>query len=99
MKFQDHHLTHLKAWQASGLTQTAYCQKQGLNVKTFSRWLKASQLLSESPEHSLIPIEIKAATPVEATTPLRLMLSKGQALELPANTSPPWLAELLQCLS
>ena len=44
MTFQDCHIDHIKAWQASGLTQAVYCQQQGLNVKTFSRWFKAYQL-------------------------------------------------------
>ena len=40
MTLQEHHIEHIKTWQASGLTQGVYCQQHGLNVKTFSRWLK-----------------------------------------------------------
>jgi len=47
----------------------------------------------------LIPVEIKpAAATTHATASLWLRLPKGQALELPVNISPRWLAELLQCL-
>ena len=38
MTLQERHIEHIKAWQASGFTQGVYCQQQGLNVKTFSRW-------------------------------------------------------------
>ena len=35
MALQERHIEHIKAWQASGLTQGVYCQQHGLNVKTF----------------------------------------------------------------
>ena len=38
MTLQVRHIEHIKAWQANGFTQGVYCQQQGLNVKTFSRW-------------------------------------------------------------
>ena len=28
----------VKAWPWCGLTKTGYCDQQGLNLKTFSRW-------------------------------------------------------------
>ena len=30
--------SHLIGWQQSGLTQRAYCEQQGLALKTFSYW-------------------------------------------------------------
>jgi len=42
-------------------------------------------------------VEIKPAN-TQAIASLWLRLPKGHALELPGNTSPRWLAELLQCL-
>ena len=99
MTLQERHIEHIKAWQASGLTQGVYCQQQGLNVKTFSRWYKAYRLSKQPATALLIPVEIKpAAVTSSATASLWLRLPKGHALELPGNTSPRWLAELLQCL-
>ena len=99
MALQKRHIEHIKIWQASGLTQAAYCQQQGLNAKTFSRWFKTYQLSNQSTKPLLIPVEIKpAAADTHATASLWLRLPKGLALELPGNTSPRWLAELLQCL-
>lgn len=99
MELQEHHVEHIKTWQASGLTQAVYCQQQGLNAKTFSRWFKTYQLSNQPTKPLLIPVEIKsAAATSSATEPLWLRLPKGQALELPGNISPRWLAELLQCL-
>jgi len=99
MTLQERHIEHIKAWQASGLTQGVYCQQQGLNVKTFSRWFRAYRLLKSPAKPLLMPVEIKpAAAPTQAIESLWLRLPKGQALELPGNISPRWLAELLQCL-
>ena len=99
MALQKRHIEHIKIWQASGLTQAVYCQQQGLNAKTFSRWFKTYQLSNQPAKPLLIPVEIKpAAATTHATASLWLRLSKGYSLELPGNISPRWLAELLQCL-
>jgi hypothetical protein len=97
MTLQERHIEHIKAWQASGLTQGVYCQQQGLNVKTFSRWFRAYRLSKSPAKPLLMPVEIKPAN-TQAIESLWLRLPKGHALELPGNTSPRWLAELLQCL-
>jgi hypothetical protein len=99
MVLQKRHIEHIKIWQASGLTQGVYCQQQGLNAKTFSRWFKTYQLSNQPTKPLLIPVEIKpVAANTQAIESLWLRLPKGHALELPGNTSPRWLAELLQCL-
>ena len=99
MALQKRHIEHIKIWQASGLTQAAYCQQQGLNAKTFSRWFKTYQLTNLPTKPLLIPVEIiTTADTLPATEPIWLRLSKGYALELPGNISARWLAELLQCL-
>ena len=59
MALQKRHIEHIKIWQASGLTQAVYCQQQGLNAKTFSRWFKTYQLSNQFPKPLLIPVEIK----------------------------------------
>lgn len=50
---------HIEAWQASGLTQVAYCRQHKLNSKTFSNWLhicRSQQVAPAAP--TLIPVEI-----------------------------------------
>jgi hypothetical protein len=99
MALQRRHIEHIQIWQASGLTQAVYCQQQGLNPKTFSRWRKTYQLSNQPTTPLLIPVEIKpVADTLPVTEPIWLRLSKGYVLELPGNISPRWLAELLQCL-
>ncbi len=40
MALSTHQQKHIEAWQASGLTQVAYCRQCKLNSKTFSNWLR-----------------------------------------------------------
>jgi hypothetical protein len=36
MALSKHWITHIEAWQRSGLSQAAYCRQQQLNAKSFS---------------------------------------------------------------
>lgn len=89
---------HLQAWQISGLSQAAYCRQFGLNPKTFSGWRRRYPAIPTHPRSKLLPIQV--APPVSGLTQcLELRLTSGHQLELPASTSPAWLAELLRCLA
>jgi hypothetical protein len=100
MLLNDRQLKHIKLWQASRVSQTVYCQNNGLNKKTFSRWFCNYQALSQVTIPSLIAIDVTSPVtiPLETSEPLRLRLVNGLLLELPSTSSPRWLAELLQCL-
>ena len=85
---------HIELWQNSGLTQSGYCQREGLNRKTFSARLSEFRS-SRSPTSSvLIPIQVEPM----ATGQIVLRHAKGHRLELPASVSVSWLGELLRCL-
>jgi hypothetical protein len=101
MASHEQQLKHIKSWQASGASKTVYCQNNGLNIKTFSRWFCNYQSLSKTTIPSLIAIDVTPSItmPIKTSEDLRLRLVNGQLLELPSTTSPRWLAELLQCLS
>ena len=101
MALNERQLDHIKTWQASGASKAVYCQNNGLNIKTFSRWFCNYKTFSKTTIPSLIAIDVTtpALIPLETSEVLRLRLVNGQLLELPSTTSPHWLAELLQCLS
>ena len=99
MALNERQLKHIKTWQASGFSQTDYCQKNGLNNKTFSRWACNYQELSHATMASLIAIDVTPPVPLPSNVDLRLRLVNGLLLELPSTSSPRWLAELLKCLS
>jgi len=97
MSLPAHQQKHIEAWQESALSQVAYCRQHKLNSKTFSNWLRiyrSQQVVSAAP--ILIPIEIESKASPSGSLCLRW--SQGHTLELPADVSPQWLAELLKCL-
>ena len=97
MALPTHQQKHIETWQVSGLSQVAYCRQHKLNSKTFANWLRiyrSQQVASSAP--TLIPIEIKSQALSSSTLCLRL--TQEHTLELPADISPQWLAELLKCL-
>jgi hypothetical protein len=92
---------HIEAWQASGLTQAAYCRQQRLNAGTFSgrlREYRASPAAVEAPGLIPIRLEPEVASSSALSAPLILRLASGHCLELSASVDPRWLAELLRCL-
>jgi hypothetical protein len=90
---------HIEAWQASGLSQAAYCRLHGLAISTFSARLSAHRASAPPPPAppALVPVKIEPAQPA-AAGPLVLRTASGHRLELPLSCEPRWLAELLRCL-
>ena len=89
---------HVETWQASGLSQAAYCREHKLNAKTFSNWLRIYRIeQTDTKVSTIIPVTIKPAA--SSTEPLYLCTASGHLLQLPANVSPQWLGELLKCLA
>jgi hypothetical protein len=88
--------THIVAWQGSGLSQAAYCRREGLSGSSFSQRLRAHRAEPVAARQALIPVRLEPAPPAAGS----LVLHRGQdqRLEIPASVSPRWLAELLQCL-
>jgi hypothetical protein len=82
-----HH--HLTAWQASGLSQAAYCARHGLKPASFAYW-RSKQRKVTDPPLTLVPLGLGTASrgPV-------LSHPSGWRLELPSHVAAPWLAELL----
>jgi hypothetical protein len=85
---------HIELWQNSGLTQAGYCQREGLNRKTFSARLSEFRSSRLPPSPVLIPVQVETM----ATGQIVLHHAKGHRLELPASVSVSWLGELLRCL-
>ncbi len=98
---------HIEAWQASGLSQAAYCRLHRLSAATFSahvRTQKAALMPPLPAPAALVPVRVGlAASPVppssgSAAGSLVLRTASGHCLELPATAAPGWVAELLRCL-
>jgi hypothetical protein len=85
----------VEGWRASGLSQIAYCEQHGLNIKSFRRWrTKLQRAVATAPSLTLVPISVGAP----ATAPaIRLHSPGGWRIEL-ANANPTWLADLVRHL-
>lgn len=65
MKLQQHQRRHIEIWQSSGMSQAAYCRKQGLNAKTFGNWLRAYRNgCAVNQPATLVPVTIKPTAPL-----------------------------------
>jgi len=98
MALSEHWLTHITAWQSSGLSQAAYCRQHQLPAATFSARLCEfrAQTKSSLPEPpAFLPIQVQPPALPQGGI---ILHHKGHRLELPASVSAPWLAELLRCL-
>lgn len=85
---------HIRAWQLSGLKQSAYCRQQGLNRNTFAARLSDYRKEQKGTLPALIPIRLESST----SGSLILKHAKGHQVDMPLTISATWLAELLRCL-
>ena len=95
---------HQHDWQASGLTQRAYCQREGLGYSTFGAWrqrldpdYKATSSLTPtsrpSPQLTMVPVSITASrVTVDLCSP------GGWQVHLPGTVDLAGLAQLLKQL-
>jgi hypothetical protein len=87
---------HLKAWQASGLSQRAYCEQAGLALSTLSYWHRHRPTVA-APE--FLPVSVRAAEPEpQFESSVVIELANRRKLRLSGRTDPSWLAELVRLL-
>lgn len=84
---------HIKAWQGTGASQSAYCQQHQLRRNQFTYWkLKLLGSSSKVPSSSnLVPVRLAATS----LCTLKVMLPNGLLLE---GSPPAELAELAKLL-
>jgi hypothetical protein len=82
---------HVQAWQASRLTQVAYCQQHELKPKALAYWIRRHKQVTSS--LTLVPLAVQGPT---ITGELLLQHASGWQLALPAGVDAAWLAGLLR---
>ena len=88
---------HLRAWQASGLSQAGYCREHGLSDKSFVYWKK--RLVPARVAVSLVEVPRYQAAPMLcASRPLRLMLGNRYGIEIEQGFDEQTLERLLRVL-
>ena len=88
---------HLEAWQQSGLTITAYCQRYGLTRSAFGNWRRRYSVPSASSTTAFVPLQLAAEPKPTLSAGITLQCGEWR-LSLPPDISSTWLAELLRSL-
>ena len=73
MKINPQWWRHVKAWRESGMSQADYCRQQGLNPKTFSKWVRCEYPVDKTAPLEVIPVQVTPSLPAtEAAVVLKL---------------------------
>lgn len=87
----------VRAFESSGQTRRAYCERRGLAVRSLDYWRR--RLPSASSEAAtvpaFVPLQVRPASSSEA---LILECAAGARLRLPHDCDPAWLAQVLSGL-
>jgi len=89
---------HVTAWQASGLSQKAYCRQQDLGTSAFGYWARKLRQPGQQAGHArsgFVPVAL--ASPAAAG--LSLVLPNGVEVRGIAADNLALVQELLDCLS
>lgn len=86
---------HSEAWKASGKTQQAYCEQEGISYRSFI--YQHNRLMSQSKKPPLNFIEAKPESAVinSLASGLQLMLPNGIRIGIGAEISPALLQTVL----
>jgi hypothetical protein len=96
----------IAAWQTSGLTQRAFCERERLKRPTFDYWrrrIKPQALpVQRKPQHvvrpmTLVPVQVERSGSDAA--PMELHGPGGWRLIVPVAVDARWLAALMQSLA
>jgi transposase-like protein len=90
----DYWHAQVEGWRQSELSQIAYCEQHGLNMKSFRRWRTKLQRATTAAPLTLVPISVGTPT---STPAIRLHSPGGWRIELATGNSA-WLADLLRRL-
>ena len=102
----EHWTQRLKDWEASGMTQRVFCEREGLKYGSFDYWCRQIRSTGATVKPTLHPVVTKKLTlvPVRVSDKrpsggMVLRAPSGWQLELPGTVDTAWLATLLRQLS
>lgn len=88
----------IKAWQASGLSQSAYCSKSEINLGAFIYWRKAILGQEDQNTKKFARVKIlKQESVITAERSVQIKLLTGHMVHLPSNMETDEIARLI-CL-
>ena len=94
---------HLRAWLTSGLSQAAYCRREGLTANDFSWWKReiarrdrvaTSATSATSATPAFVPVSV--TLPRSAAYAFELLLRDGRALRFDGRVDPAALGAVVR---
>jgi hypothetical protein len=94
----------IQSWEASGLTQRAFCEREAIKYTTFDYWHRqvATKVAKIKPALKpagrplkLVPVQISSEQRADAIV---LRSPAGWELHLASSVEPAWLAAILRSL-
>ena len=89
---------HLAQWQASGMSQVAYCRQQGLRLAQFGYW-KKRLLTARGPATAPTAADFIAVQMASAGATLTIVLNDRLRVEVYPGFDPVTLRAVIQALS
>jgi hypothetical protein len=96
----------IKAWKASGLSQRAYCEREGHKFPTFDYWRRQTRSIDRSAKSTteatapakltLVPVRMEAQSKSDSIV---LRSPGGWQLTMPATIDSQWLAAFMRSVS
>lgn len=86
---------HFKRCQASGLTRSAYCAREGLALSTFDHWRRLSRTPDRTSNAALTLVPVRVESPLHHAT---LKSPAGWEIKLPGSLNLCDLANILKQL-
>ncbi len=99
----QHWTKQIREWEASGVSQRAYCEREGLKFAAFDYWRRQVRSNSAAAKPELNPTERLTLVPVRVTSKqyegeITLRSPGGWQLSMPASLDSQWLAAFLRGL-
>ena len=88
---------HIEAWKSSGLSQRAYCAREGIAVSTLQWWCRRLRGSGPGDAPRFVPVAVEATSDVR-DEPIEVVLLSGRRLRLASPRNETELARLVRLL-
>jgi len=88
---------HIEVWKSSGLSQRAYCEREGIAVSTLQWWCRRLRGSGHSDAPRFVPVAVEPISNVR-DEPIEVVLLSGRRLRLSAPRDETELARLVRLL-
>lgn len=84
-ELRDLRLQQIEGWEASGLTQRAYCERESISLKTFCRWRRKLRVQSAPQQRPVRLVPVRIARSLEPSAESRRSIGLSDTLSRPVE--------------